>query len=281
LNRIALITDSTSDLNQEQIERFNINVLNLRIIYKDREYIDRVEITPEEVYNNLSVEVPTTSLPSIEDIDKLLTKLENEGYTHAIVVTISSGLSGTFNSVKLMSENHKKMKIHVFDSLALSMAAGAIVLECGEMINSGKNFEEIIEKLPSIRDRIKLYFVLDTLQYLIKGGRIGKVSGTIGELLNIKPIISVNEEGVYYTYTKVRGRKQSIGKLIDIIAEKLSKRRGKIWVVHGGAMKEGKELFESMSKLNNINEISFGDISPVAGVHTGPGLLGVIVMEDE
>jgi DegV family protein with EDD domain len=281
LNKIALVTDSTSDLNREQIEKYNIHVLPLRIIYKDREYIDRVNISAEEVYNNLKVEVPSTSLPSMEDIDNLFVKLKEEGYTHVIAVTISSGLSGTNNSVKLVSKNYPEMKIEVFDSLALTMAAGAIVLECGEMIFAGKSFDEIVAVLPSIRDRVKVYYVLDTLQYLVKGGRIGKVSGTIGEFLNMKPIISINKEGVYYTHTKVRGRKQSIIKLVDIVKNILLEGKAKVWVLHGGAKEEGQELYKSISELSNITELGFGDIGPVAGVHTGPGLLGITIMKEK
>lgn len=281
MNKIALVTDSTSDLNADQIEKYNIHVLPLRIIYKDREYIDRVNITPEEVYASLKYETPSTSLPSMEDIEELFKKLKGEGYTHVIAVTISSGLSGTYNSVKLASQNYPEMKIEVFDSLALTLGAGAIVLQCGEMLSRGKSYDEIVAELPSIRSRIKVFYIVDTLKYLIKGGRIGKVSGTIGEFLDLKPIISINEEGVYYTYTKVRGKKQSVTKLIDIVKDILSKHKAKVWVLHGGAKEEGQEFYKSISKLNNISELDFGDISPVAGVHTGPGLLGITIMTEE
>jgi DegV family protein with EDD domain len=281
LNKIALITDSGCDLSKEQIEKNNINVLPLRIIYKDREYIDRVNITPDEVYDNLSVEVPTTSLPSMEEIDNLFIKLKNDGYTHIIAVLISSGLSGTFNSVRLVSENHPEIKSHIFDSLSLSLGTGAIVLECAKMIAAGTEYDDILKVLPSFRSRIKVYYVLETIQYLIKGGRIGKVSGTIGEFLNLKPIISVNEEGIYFTHSKVRGRKQSISKIVDIAKETLVNEKAKVWVLHGGAREEGEELFKTISMLPNIVEISFGNISPALGVHTGPGLLGLIVMKEK
>ena len=281
MSKIALITDSTSDLRKDQIEKHNIHVIPLRIIYKNREYLDRVNITPDEVYDNLHVEVPTTSLPSMIDIDNLFTTLEQEGYTHAIVVCISSGISGTYNSINLASHDHPNIISYVYDSRSLTLGEGAIVLQCAEMIAKGKSFDEIIKKLPSIKDRIKVYYVLDTLNYLIKGGRIGKVAGTLGELLKIKPIISVNEEGVYYSYAKVRGRKQSISKLIDIASQTLAESKAKIWVLQGGALKEGKVLYETLSKLSNVTEISFGDISPVLGVHTGPGLLGLVIMKEE
>lgn len=280
MNKIALVADSTSDLNHEEIKKYNIHMLPLKIVYRDREYNDRVDITPDEVYSNMKNEVPTTSLPSMDDIERLFVKLKKEGYTHVIAVTISNGLSGTNNSMRLVSNNHPEMKFEIFDSLALSLGAGAIVLECGEMINSGKGFEEIVKELPKLRDKIKIYYVLDTLKYLIKGGRIGRVSGSIGEFLHIKPVISINKEGIYYTYTKVRGRKQSISKIFDIVKETLQQKKAKVWVLHGGAREEAQELYKKVLELPNIIKSGFSDISPVAGVHTGPGLIGVTIMTE-
>jgi DegV family protein with EDD domain len=281
LIKIALVTDSACDLTREEIEQNNVHVLPLRIIYKDREYLDRVNITPDEVYDNLHKEVPTTSLPSIDEMDKLFVKLKEEGYTHIIGICISSGLSGTYNSLKLVSENHKDIESFIFDSLSLSLGTGAVVLGCADMIKQQMDFEAIIGKLPNLRSRIKLYYVLDTLQYLIRGGRIGKVSGTIGELLSIKPIISVNEEGVYYTHSKARGRKKSISKLLEIVQTSLNDCKSKVWVLHGGALEEGKELYGEVAKLNNLTGLEFSNISPAAGVHTGPGLLGIAIMSEE
>lgn len=280
MKKIALITDSTSDLSKEQVAKYNIHMLPLRIIYKDREYIDRETITPDEVYSNMDNEVPSTSLPSMEDIHNLFKKLEKEGYTQAIVVSISSGLSGTYNSINLVSKQYPNIQFCVFDSRALTLGAGAIVLECGEMIASGMSFNEIVEKMPSIRNRIKVYFIVDTLVYLIRGGRIGKVSGTFGQLLNIKPVISINQEGIYYTFAKVKGRKQSISKLVEIAKETLDREKAKIWVMHGGALKEGRAFYEKISKLPNIIETGFGDIGPVLGVHAGAGLLGIVIMTE-
>lgn len=278
MNKIALVTDSTSDLNQEEIKKYNIHVLPLKIVYKDREYNDRVDITPDEVYRNMSVEVPTTSLPTMDDINQLFKKLKEEGYTHIIAITISTGLSGTYNSVRLVSENYPELKFEIFDSRALSLGAGAIVLECGDMIQAGRSFEQIIKELPKLREKIKIFYVLDTLKYLIKGGRIGRVSGSIGEILNVKPIISINKEGIYYNFTKVRGRKQSISKIFDLVKETLKEKRAKVWVLHGGAKEEAQELYSKIVELPNIIHLGFSDISPVAGVHTGPGLIGITIM---
>jgi len=279
MQKIALVADSTCDLNKEEIKKNNVHILPLKIVYKDREYTDRVDITPQEVYDNMKKEVPTTSLPSMEEIDALFTKLKNEGYTHIIAVTISSGLSGTNNSLRLVSEKHPEMTYEIFDSKALSLGAGAIVMECGQMIEEGKKFEYIVRQLPMLREKIKVFYVLDTLKYLMKGGRIGKVSGSIGQLLNLKPIISIDNEGIYYTYTKVRGRKKSINKLHEIMKETLEGKGGKAWVLHGGAKEEAMDLYEKVKTIPNVIMAGLSDISPVAGVHTGPGLIGITIME--
>lgn len=275
MDKIALITDSTSDVDEQMIEKYNLRVLPLRIIYKDREYIDKVTITPKEVYDNLENEIPSTSLPAINDMENLYTQLENEGYTHVIGIVISSGISGTYNALKMISENHPSIKSCIFDSKSITIGEGAIVEECGEMIKAGRNFDEITKLLPEIRDRIEVFYVVNTLKYLIKGGRIGKISGTIGEILSIKPIISINKDGIYYTYTKAKGKKQGINKLVEIAKEKLAKDNYKIWVMQGGAEEEVKKLYDAISQLPNITKLSTGEISPVSGVHTGPGLIGI------
>ena len=278
MNKIALITDSTSDLLQADIDRYNIRILPLRIVYKDREYIDRVDITPEEVYSRMPKEVPSTSLPSMEDMHNLFKGLIEQGYKQAVIVCISSGLSGTFNSINLVSKEYPGIECCIFDSKALSMATGAVVLECAQMIESGESFQNITEKLPILRNRIKVYFILDTLAYLIKGGRIGKVSGILGEVLSIKPVISINEDGIYYTYAKVRGRRRSILRLNEIVKEILEKGKAKVWVMHGAALEEAKALYDNVLKLPNLIEAGLGSIGPVLGVHTGTGTLGIIVM---
>lgn len=275
MEKIAIVTDSTSDVEKEMIEKYNLKVLPLRIIYKDREYLDRLTIQPKEVYDNLENEIPTTSLPSIKDIDNLYKKLEEEGYTHVIGIVISSNLSGTYNALMMVSQNYPSITSCIFDSKSISIGEGAIVEECGDLISKGESFDTITSKLPSIRDRIKVYYVVNTLKYLIKGGRIGKISGTIGELLNIKPIISINKEGFYYTYAKVRSEKQGINKLIDIAQKKPCK----IWVMHGGSPEKVKELSREVSNLSNVKRISYGEISPVSGVHTGPGLIGMVLLD--
>ena len=281
MNKIALITDTTSDLNKDVIEKYNINVLPFRIIYSDREYSDNVDITSQQVYDNMKTEVPTSSLPSMKDMEDLFLRLEEEGYTHAIAVTLSTGLSGIFNAIKLTSENHPSIITHVCDSQAISLAEGLIVTECGKLIEEGKSFEEVVDSIPSIKKRIHLYFVVGTLEYLKRGGRIGKVAGTIAEMLNIKPIISLDTDGKYVTSEKVRGRKQSLNKLVELTNNILDKKKCKVYILHGDALEESKKVMEIIRPHQNVISIEFqGYISPVSGVHSGPGLVGMVCIEE-
>ena len=235
----------------------------------------------KELYDRMPTEIPTTSLPSVQDIDDLFVELEKEGYTHIIAIPISSGLSGTLNGIKLVANNHSNITTCVFDSKALSLACGVLLEECGKLMEAGKSFEEIVNILPSIQNRVSVYFVVETLEYLKRGGRIGKISGTIGELLNIKPIVSIDQEdGKYYTYAKVRGRKQSINKLVDIAKEALADTKAKIFIMHANVLDEALKLRDTLLQLPNVNSVIMGDLGPVMVVHAGPGLLAIAIVKD-
>lgn len=277
MQKIAIFTDSACDLTDAELKEYGIRFLPLQIIYKDSSYRDRVEISADEVYGNLEVEVPKTSLPTGTDIDALFTELKKEGYTHAIGVMISGGLSGTANSVKLVAEEHPEIETYIYDTKNLSISEGIMALKAAKMVRDGLSFEAIKEALPEEKKSVDTYYCLATLEYLIKGGRIGKVSGTIGQMLNIKPIIYVNEEGIYVTLDKARGTKQAYMKLVSILKENLDKTKCKVYVMHGGAKKEAQDMVERIKDLPGILSLEFRQISPALGVHTGRGLIGIAV----
>ncbi|MDV4149656.1 DegV family protein [Clostridium sp. AL.422] len=280
MNKIALITDSTCGLPKEYVERYNVKIVSLKILYKTKEYIDGVNITPEEVYSKLPDELPTTSMPSVDDVSTLYEDLVKDGYTHAIVLPVSSGLSGTINSFRLASENYKNINTFIFDTKILSMAVGLIVIEVGKMIEANKSFEYICERIPKIRENLWLYFTVDTLEYLIKGGRIGKVSGGIGQLLNLKPIITMDEDGAYKTYTKARGSKQAFNKLTSLATDILNKGKSKVIIMTGTMHEEAEKLKEILQEHKNTTFMYKGTITPAVGIHSGPRLLAVAVMNE-
>ncbi|MBE6053289.1 MAG: DegV family protein [Clostridium sartagoforme] len=280
MSKIALITDSTCGLPKEYVEKYDVKIVSLKILYKDKEFIDGVNITPDEVYSKLPNELPTTSMPSVDDVSTLYDKLINDGYTHAIVLPVSSGLSGTINSFRLASDNYKNINTFIFDTKILSMAVGLIVIEVGKMIKEDKSFEYICDKIPKLRENLWMYFTVDTLEYLIKGGRIGKVSGGIGELLNLKPIITMDKDGAYTTYTKVRGSKQAFKKLASLASNILDKGKGKVIIMTGTMHEEAEKLKEILLGHKNTTFMYKGTITPAVGIHSGPRLLAVAVMKE-
>ena len=277
MQKIALLTDSACDLHVETLIENNIHLLPLRIIYSTGDYADRLEISPDEVYSNLEKEVPKTSLPSAENIETILKQLEEDGYTHVIAICISSGLSGCYNALRLILEDHPKLTSYVYDSKILAYPQGEIVLETAKLIKNGNSFNDIVSALPEIRNRITGYFTINTLEYLIKGGRIGRVTGALGNLLSLKPVITTDENGIYYNIAKVRGRKQSLSKLTEILKEHLEKNPCEVAVLEGGCSDEAIKYMESLKDLPNITNIKIAQISPALGVHGGPGLLGISV----
>lgn len=282
MEKVALITDTTADLPDELVKQYNIKVLSFRIIYKDREYKDKIEITSQQVYDGFAREIPTSSMPALQDMEDVYEELKKEGYTQVLGITLSTGLSGIHNGLTLVSQNHPEVKSYICDSKSISLGEGALVIECAKLIEQGKNLDEIVEKIPSLQKRIHLFFVVDTLEFLIKGGRIGKVSGTIGTLLNLKPIISVDIDGKYFTYAKVRGRKQSLSKLVEIAKEITDKKRCTAYAMHGNGEEDTLKVKEVIEKFENVTSMHWGGcISPVSGVHSGPGLVGLVLVEEE
>lgn len=279
--KIAIVTDSTSDLKREDLDKYGIKSLPLKVIYKDRQYQDRVDITPAEVYEGMKDEIPTTSMPSPQEIEDLYTELQEEGYTHIISIHISSGLSATYSNCRMVAEQMDDLVVEVVDSKMLSMGLGRLVLYAKDLIAAKEfTFTEIVEKVEDKREKVEIFFVVETLKYLKKGGRIGKVSGTIGELLNIKPIISIDEDGEYYTFTKVRGRKKSIKKMYSLIKDRL--KDGKKYcldIMNAAAPEEAQDLLDKFRDIPSITDIFIGEISPVMVVHAGPGLLGLTLTE--
>ncbi|AGX41158.1 DegV family protein [Clostridium saccharobutylicum] len=278
MEKIALITDSACDISADIAKENNIKILPFKIIFSNKEYDDGIDITPNMLYELLKKEIPTTSLPSVDRFTNALNEAKNVGYTHAIIITISSGLSGAYNAARLAAENVSGIQTFVFDSMTLTMSQGAIVLETANLIKEGKPFKEIIDILPTLKNKIDVFFTIDTLEYLKKGGRIGKVAGTIADALNLKPIITVGNDGIYHTVCKIRGIKQSISRLATLLKPYLENNKCKVWVLDGNAPDKAEMLYDSIKDLPNLVECTLGGmIGPALGVHTGPGLVGFIV----
>ncbi len=275
--KTAIITDSSCDLSDEQLAQYNIHMISLRIVCQKAEYRDRVELSQEELYEILKNELPKTSLPLPEDVSSLYDKLLADGVTDVIHVSISSGLSGTYNMVRMIAADYEgKMNIRVVDSQSLSTGLGAMVIAVAQALEAGDDPDTAIQKAKSLRKSQLAMFVIRTLEYLRKGGRIGLVEGVMGNLLQIKPIIYVNDDGIYQTLAKARGYKAAVETMIQEAVSRFGKTAIDLSVVHGQALEDAQTLLEKLKQVLNIRNCVIRPVSPVLAIHTGPGLLGVV-----
>ena len=218
--KIALLTDSSADLRWDQARENNIFFVPLRILCEDGEYLDGVNITGPDIYQRLhNGELPQTSLPRVEDFSAKLREIFDLGYDGVIAVMLSSGLSGTYNLARILAgecaEQGYAMK--VFDSVSGALGQGMTVLQLAEDIKNGMDWEELTERrAPQLIANTYPFFSVDTLEYLVKGGRIGKVTAMAGTMLQIKPIITFAQDGQLQSVAKVRGRQQVMRKLVEM-----------------------------------------------------------------
>lgn len=277
MKRIALVTDSTADLTAEVIKDCDVHIIPLKVRFGEQEYFDG-ELTSEEFYRRLMEEktLPKTSQPTPEEFSRLYNKLLEE-YQEVISVHISSALSGTFNAANLAKERFKE-KIHLVDSKTISLGAGLMIMEAARNIKEGHDSQWIIENLKKARKNIETLFTLNTMEYLQKGGRIGKVQGFMGSLLNIKPIVRVGDDGVYHTYGKAHSQKKAIDSVVHAFQDLAKGRKAvRLVVVHGAAQKAGMYLKEALEYAFQLQTTVFTQVGPVIGVHTGPGTVGAAV----
>lgn len=278
-NKTAIVVDSGSDVPQEYIDKYPIFVLPLKVIYRDREYLDRINITSQDVYDRLTTEIPHTSLPSGEDIERAYETIQTQGFQNVIVITISSGLSGTFNQVRLIAKDYPSLNFFFVDTLNISIGAGFQAISATRMLDEGLEANEIYQKIMDSVPKTKVFFCVSTLEYLMKGGRIGKVTALLGSILHIKPIISCNKEGIYYTVSKVRGQTQAIAETINLAKNEAAKNlRYAVAIAQGAAKEEAARIMQEMKKLLPSCEFFVStNVSPALAVHTGPGLIGIAV----
>jgi DegV family protein with EDD domain len=273
---VAIITDSSCDIPRDYIEQHHIFVLPLQVNMPEGRYYDGVDITPDEVYSRMPKVIPSTSQPSPGNVQQVLERIKEEGYSEAIAVCISSRLSGTYSVFCMCAKEIEGLAVHVVDSHRLSMALGLLVMYAVEMNEEGRPSAEILATLNDGWKKTNAFFCMPTLSYLIRGGRIGLVEGTIGTLLRIIPVISINnEEDRSYTYAKMRSYPLAIKKIEETVRTLVSNKRVNIAVMHGGALEQAKKVYASLEDMPGLVNAYMSQISPALGVHTGPGLLGV------
>jgi len=280
--KIALLTDSCADLSQKLAADNHIYTVPLRILCADGEYADGVNIRNTDIYRRLkNGELPQTSLPSVESVGAVLEEIRDAGCDGVIAVMLSSGLSGTYNLVRLIAEESgDDFPIRVFDSISGSLGQGLTVLQLAEDIRNGMDWDTLVERrTPQLIAGTFPFFSVDTLEYLMKGGRIGKVTATAGTLLQIKPIITFAPDGQLQSIAKVRGRNQVIDKLVAMTVDRCgSHKKYNLAVANGGAPAEMETVRQKLTAaLPDYDHIWDGEIDGTLSVYIGSGILGAAV----
>lgn len=277
MNPIAIVTDSGTDVPEALCHRWDIQVLPLLVQYEAMTCRDRVDITVQQVLDRLDLEIPKTSIPTLGDAVALLESLRDQGYKQALAVTISSGLSGTCQMLRLAAEDIEGMDVRVVDSRSIGIGAGALVIRAAELAAQGMGLDALEQSVEAMTRNIHVFFTMETLQYLQKGGRIGKMSAAVGNLLSVRPVITCNKEGVLQTVQKVRGNSAALEAAVSQTVKAVgNQKRFRLFVAHADAAKRARTAAEILkTRLPNAEEILLAEIGPALAVHSGPGLLGV------
>ena len=275
-------TETTCDMDKSYYEQNNVNVIGLTYTINDKEYdsCSNDSLSSEEFYKLLREgAVSKTAQVYPEKAVMAFEKLVEEGYD-VLHIAFSSGLSGTYQSCKIASEEvlerHPEAKIIVIDSLSASMGQGLLLNFAVDLKNQGKNIDEIAKTLEANKLNFCHNFTVDDLNYLHRGGRVSKSTAIIGTVLGIKPLLHVDNEGKLINVGKVRGRKASLDWLVDKMAEKFETAKNEvIYIVHADAKEDAKYVEELVKKRFGIKNIVIGSIGPVIGSHSGPGTVAL------
>lgn len=282
MQKIAVLTDSGCDVPASYVRSLGIHVLPLKITYPDGVYSDLDDIEPRDVYARFPAQIPKTSTPNIAEVLDQVELLRAQGYTHIIAVCISSGLSGTFNTVSAAFCQVHDMQTYAFDTRNISIGAGIFALLAVSMAARGESFDTIVRTLEEKRADAKIYYYMDTLDYLVAGGRIGRVAGAIGGVLKLKPIISCNEDGEYYPVAVLKNKQRALQKLINHAARFAGSTFCTLALMHGDAPSVAQSVAPMLREsIPNAELLVQGQIAASLAVHTGPGLIGIMAFRGQ
>lgn len=276
MSKIKVVTDSTLDISQDMAKHLGIIVVPLSVTINGETYLDRVDIEPDEFIQKMtkSSELPKSSQPAVGSFLEVYDQLGKEGY-EVLSIHMTGKMSGTVRSAESAAQM-TETKVTVIDSMFISKALAFQVKEAAKMANQGIGMEEILHRLETIRENSKLYIMVDTLENLVKGGRIGKGKALIGSLLNIKPIASL--EGAEYTpVTKVRSHSQVVKFMAKQFLEDVEGKTIKaVGIAHAEAFELATRIKDSIYELTGFQDVEIDYTSPIVSTHTGPGAFALM-----
>ncbi|MFD0697153.1 DegV family protein [Paenibacillus sp. GCM10027628] len=282
MSKVRIVTDSTADIPLAVRQELNIEMVPLKIHFGSEEYLDAVTLQSDQFYEKLrtSAHFPRTSQPSPAEFLNLYHRLLEEPDTEVISIHLSSALSGTYQSALLASTmlEDSTGKVHVVDSRSASYGIGALVVAAAKAAQSGQSTDQILQLVRTMRENYYIYFLVDTLEFLQKGGRIGKASALLGSLLNIKPILSIDSEGEVAAIEKVRGHKKAIARILELLAEDLAGDSIQtLHIAHANNLEGAEQLREVIIQHFTVLHVDYITLGPVIGAHAGPGTIAAFV----
>ena len=280
--KIAFLVDSTVDLSKKDRSGKPIYLVPLRISCADGDYNDGENITNLDIYARQEAgELPKTSLPEMARVKETLKKIKADGYERVIALPLSSGLSGTHNMMQMMCDECKDLECAVFQTYSGALGIGMVVLQLWREIKAGAEWETLVgERVPFLLENTHAYFSVDTLEYLQKGGRIGKITAMAGTLLSIKPLLGFAEDGELINVAKVRGRKQVSDKLIELVKSHVDdpSRPFNLAVENGGDPEGMKALKKALqAALPGCQDCYYTDMDATLATYVGRGMLGAAI----
>jgi len=289
LNEYVLLTDSSCDLPAALAEKMELGVLPLTVYVEEKKYInylDEREISFKDFYDLLRTKAPTkTSAANVGDFEEYMESVLKEG-KDILYIGFTSGLSGTFNAgciaAQELSEKYPERKILCVDSLCASLGQGLLIYHAWQEKQKGKSIEEVRDFVENNKLNLCHWFTIDDLMFLKRGGRISASTAVLGSMLNIKPVLHVDNDGKLISVDKARGRKASLRALADR-AEKLgiNLKDQTIFISHGDCEEEAKYLGEMMKDRFGVKEVLINYVGPVIGAHTGPGVVALFFLGTE
>jgi len=274
---MKIISDGGLDLPEDMLGECEVDLVPLTLSFSDEHYRTG-EISHDEFYTRLRErgEAPTTSLPSVGEF---VSKYQQIGQTDRDILSIhiSSGLSGTFGVAQMAAKECPDLNITVVDTKTLSGAQGFQVWAAARALRQGKPLQDVLKRIQEVSDATETLYTLDTLSYLQRGGRIGRVQAVASALLNIKPVITVDKEtGTYVAPGKARSLPKALVLVADMVRDKIGAGK-KVWahVLHGQAQAEAEQLANLLRERMECAYLQIGRVAPVLGVHTGPAIIGL------
>ena len=275
--KTAIVTDSSAYLPDDLVQQFGIHVIPLTVIFGEEMLLDVVDIDITEFHRRLSEGPihPSTTQPNPEDFTALYEKLAKD-YEGIVAVLISSELSGTVNSALVAKEDFNRIPVRVIDSRSTSMGLGLAVLAAAEAAAAGKSIDEVEEAARKVCDKVKVLFVVDTLEYLHKGGRIGGASRFLGTALGLKPLLHLND-GRVDALERIRTKRKAVDRMLDLATEYANGQSVHIAVIHANAPEEAETLKSAVMERFDCIDLLITDLSPAIATHAGPGTLGIAI----